>query len=471
MSPVRAALYLRISEDKTGEEAGVSRQREDGRELIERRRWTLAGEFVDNDTSASGKVARPRFLELLAAIERGEIDAVVGWTMDRTLRSGRDRLRMLELGKAHGLTIALVRGSDMDLSTPSGRFAADILGAAALNEIEVKADRQRRAAVQRAEKGTPWISRRPFGFESDGITHRAAEAAEVRNAYAELIAGGSVRGIATRWNAAGITTSQSSQWRGAQVRQLLLSARNAGIRTHTTTDAKGKRSTKEVGPASWAGIVDETTYRAAVGILSDPSRRIGRDRVRKFLGTGLYRCGVCDNPVGSHRATSTGKDGYRCKGFDGSGGHVSRQGAPIDELITALVIARLAAPDARELLIDDTAPNMDTLRQEETTLRARLEAMAAEFGDDPTVPLSEYRTLTAKHRTRLAEIEQEMTSTSRVPILAELIGVEDVAAGWAKLDLARRRSVIDALMIVRILPTVKMGRGFDPDTLGIEWRL
>src|SRR5690606_11161886 len=110
--------------------------------------------------------------------EAGLIKGVVDWSFDRTLRSGRDRLRMLELGKKHGITIALVRGNDLDLSTPAGRLAADILGAVAENEIEVKADRQRRANEQAALQGR-WVGgRRPFGYEADGKTIRPEVAAE-----------------------------------------------------------------------------------------------------------------------------------------------------------------------------------------------------------------------------------------------------------------------------------------------------
>jgi hypothetical protein len=90
---VRAAIYLRISEDKTGEELGVTRQREDCEALIERRGWAPTAEFCDNDVSAAGKVTRPGFVALLAAIERGEVDVVVAWALPRLVRTPRDRSR------------------------------------------------------------------------------------------------------------------------------------------------------------------------------------------------------------------------------------------------------------------------------------------------------------------------------------------------------------------------------------------
>ena len=119
--PRRAGVYLRISADRTGDEAGVNRQREDDMALVARRGWTLAAEFCDNDTSAAGKAERPGFRALLAAIERGTVTAVVAWTLDRLVRTARDRLALVEACQQHGVIIALVRGSDMDqLLRPAG---------------------------------------------------------------------------------------------------------------------------------------------------------------------------------------------------------------------------------------------------------------------------------------------------------------------------------------------------------------
>ncbi|MGH3096475.1 MAG: recombinase family protein, partial [Streptosporangiales bacterium] len=140
---MRAAVYLRISQDRTGDELGVTRQRDDAQQLVSQRGWTLIHEYPDNDVSAAGKKPRPQFDAMLASVERGEIDAIVAWSLDRLTRNRRDQLRLIETCEPHRVTIALCRGSDMDLSTPAGRMSADILASVARNEIEVKSDRSR----------------------------------------------------------------------------------------------------------------------------------------------------------------------------------------------------------------------------------------------------------------------------------------------------------------------------------------
>jgi site-specific DNA recombinase len=56
---MRCAIYCRISEDRTGQEYGISRQLQDARELVRSRGWDVAGEFSDNDISAHKGARRP----------------------------------------------------------------------------------------------------------------------------------------------------------------------------------------------------------------------------------------------------------------------------------------------------------------------------------------------------------------------------------------------------------------------------
>ncbi len=49
----RAAVYLRVSVDATGEQLAVTRQREDYLKIAADRGWTVTREYVDNSISAS----------------------------------------------------------------------------------------------------------------------------------------------------------------------------------------------------------------------------------------------------------------------------------------------------------------------------------------------------------------------------------------------------------------------------------
>ena len=61
-------MYLRISEDRTRNEAGVTRQREDCERRSRDRDWTVHAVEADNDTSAAGKKQRPGLERVLHSI-------------------------------------------------------------------------------------------------------------------------------------------------------------------------------------------------------------------------------------------------------------------------------------------------------------------------------------------------------------------------------------------------------------------
>ena len=58
---MRAAVYTRISQDATGQRAGVTRQLEDCEALADRLGWEVTHRYGDNDLSAYSGRTRPGF--------------------------------------------------------------------------------------------------------------------------------------------------------------------------------------------------------------------------------------------------------------------------------------------------------------------------------------------------------------------------------------------------------------------------
>lgn len=458
---MRAAVYTRISLDKTGEGAGVERQREDCTALVEGRGWYLAGTFEDNSISAAGKRSRPGFEALLSAVARRELDVVVAWAWDRLSRNRRDEVRLIEACKAHGVSVALVRGTgDLDMSSAVGRAVAEILATIGRMENEQRAERQRRALDQRAAKGLPWGPTPAFGYGSDRVSIVEAEGTLIRAAYGAVLRGASCRSIATAWNAAGVSTRTGGQWSGSAVRRVLMNPRYMGVRAVST--GKHRHGFREVGPAAWPGLVDEDTWRGVQAVLAHPSRTTTAVRVRVHLLSGLARCGHCGAPVRSY-THARGWPAYSCP----TSRAIVRKASPCDDLVGAFVIARLSRPDARELLDDDDRPDVGELRGKAAALRARIEATRDEFVAGDLMTPGQLREVLSGLQARLAEVEQAMASPSRAPVLSGLVGVPDVAARWAALSVERRRAVIGVLMTVTILPTGR-GPGFRPESIRIE---
>src|SRR5262245_34843096 len=139
----RAAIYTRISSDPNDTQLGVRRQEADCREHCRQRGWTVGAVFTDNDTSAYSGKPRKHYDEMLLALKAGEVDAVVAWHPDRLHRAPKELEAFIDLIDATGAAVATVKAGDYDLTTPTGRMTARIVGAVARHESEHKSTRIR----------------------------------------------------------------------------------------------------------------------------------------------------------------------------------------------------------------------------------------------------------------------------------------------------------------------------------------
>ncbi|GAB2736715.1 recombinase family protein [Sinomonas soli] len=460
-------MYLRISQDRTGEQQGVERQREACLKRCAERQWGVAAVESDNDVSAAGKRRRPGFEAMLEAVASGRAQHVVAWSLDRLQRNRHDELRLYDTCKAKGATISLVNGPDIEFSTATGRLIADNLGSLARFEIDLKGDRQRAAQAQAARSGRRSGGRRPFGYEQDGLRVREAEAELVRDGYRAVLAGETLGGIARAWNATGLVPDQKryaeghrgavSSWRRDNVRVVLLNPRNAGKRAY-----KGEI----VSDAVWPAIIDTPTFEAVRAILTDPGRRAGRTSARRLL-SGLALCGVCGAAVHAGGAVRRGIANYRCSG---ALGHVSRMAEPVEDYVVRVVVGRLSMPDAAELMSRADHPDLDGLRAEQHANRELRNSMARKLAMG-RVTEEQFDLVTGTTLERDAEIDAQLADAGRADVLGPLVAAADVRAAWDAMTDARKRLVVDTLMTVTVHPPGRGTRTFRPDTVGISWKV
>ena len=456
------ALYLRQSLDRTRDEAAIDRQRAACRDLAQRKGWNDLVEYTDNDRSATNGT-RPAYQEMLADIRGGKISAIVCWHVDRLYRQPRDLEDLIDLAEAHGIALATCVG-DVDLSTDMGRLVARLLGAVNRGEVERKAARQKLAAKQMAERGIPkWTT--AFGYTDDRQPH-PVEAELVRKGYGAILGGGSLSGLAREWNTRGYYGRTGKPWSASTLSLFMRSPRNAGLRAHNDEVVLDKDGTPVKG--RWPALVDESTWRAAQAVLEDPARKPGPRTVRRHFLTGVLRCGKCGD---GGRITGyqgrTGQQRYRCAKCLG----VAASKPDVDDLIRRVVCARLARPDAIELLIERDAPDIDKLTAEANAIRARRIELATEFADGE-LTATELRAARDRINTRLDEVESKMVSASAKRVFADIpLGTDRVYQVFTTMDTDRQRAVINVVLTATILPVGKRGRvPFDPERIAIEWR-
>jgi DNA invertase Pin-like site-specific DNA recombinase len=308
---IRAGIYVRISSDRTGAGLGVARQEEDCRELCGRLGWTVYRVYADNDVSAYTGKPRPQWDQLMADIAAGLVSAVACWHVDRLTRSPRELEEVIDLHDKRGVLLATVTG-EMDLSTPTGRMLARMLGAAARHEAEHKAERQRRAGIQKARAGQPHPggSRRGYGYQADGVTVIPAEAAIITEAARRALAGESPRSIAADLNARAVPSATGRAWSAQVLRGVLTSGRVSGRREH-----HGQIANEE----SWPPIISPAdSDQLRVLLAARPGRRASS---RRHLLSGILTCELCGHGLYA-RPHAGGRHRYVCvkdPGKDGCG--------------------------------------------------------------------------------------------------------------------------------------------------------
>ena len=455
----RAAIYARISADREGEALGVTRQEEDARKLAEHLGYRVAEVYVDNDRSASTRTStkRPRYDEMLAAARVGQFEAICAYSNSRLTRRPREVEDLIDLHEHYGVRIHTVVSGDDDLATADGRMIARIKGNVDAAEAERTAERVSRAALQAAQAGKWHGGPRPFGFESDGVSVREVEARAIREGYSLIVAGGSLGTVMRLWNGRHLYTGRTGRpWTLAGVRELLASPRYIGKRAY-----RGE----VVADAEWPAIVDEVTWRTVHAILRDPSRKRGRAQARHLL-SGVARCGVCGGPISS-RGGKAGKPAYRCATSDG---HVARTGQRIDDYVSQVAVRRLQMPDVAELMTQKREePDMGELRERAHTLRTRLDQLAVEFADGE-LTASQLRAASKRLREQIETVEDRIGAWSSSDVLGPILSADDVQEKWDSLDVDTKRTVIDTLMEVTLMRTVRGSHRFYPESVVIRWK-
>jgi hypothetical protein len=151
-----------------------------------------------------------------------------------------------------------------------------------------------------------------------------------------------------------------------------------------------------------------------------------------------------------------------------SANHFVRRAHSVDRLVIRTVVERLSRADAVDLLDTPEGPDTSKLRIEGMTIAERLVDLADAFAAGE-VNRAQLVSATEKLRTRQAEIEDKMSRAAMTSPLAAIVGAQDMQAVWDGLDLSRQRAIVDALMVVTIMPT-KRGPIFDPASVDISWK-
>ncbi len=458
--PIRACIYCRLSLARFGDTANVDEQERIGRGLAAARDWAVADDHVYKDNSKGAwrhDRKRPGWDAMLAAIERGEIDAIVVYHGDRLMRQPWDLEVLLGLADRRRIQLASVTGH-RDLSSEEDRFILRIETAAACREVASTSRRLKTYYGRRAEEGAVRLGGRggrAFGFEPDGVTVREEDASMLREVAGRVLDGESVGAICRDLNARGFRTTTGGEFGHGSLSKLLRRPRLAGLVAHHG---------RIVGPAVWAPILDRDTWEQVCAALSGKARVLGfaPTNERKYLLSGIAMCGSCGHAlVARHNARSVTLMGYGCIN-PGCDRKVHRHMGRVDLFVTEAVVALLGDPEVRRRLAPRTDVHLVGQLERLEARRARRIAAQDELlaTSDDDVDMGSYRRAIALIDEEIAVVRARVGESVASRSLEGLFGIS--RAEFEGLALSRRRAAVRALLWVVVLPSGRRGPTFDP---------
>jgi site-specific DNA recombinase len=462
---VRAAIYARISRDVTGEGLGVERQLVDCRKIAADRGWKISEEYVDNDISAYGGKRRPGYERMLEDIAAGQRDAVIVYNTDRLTRRPIELEQFTAVCEAAGVRQLVAVTGDIDLGNDDGMFMARVLAAVAAKESGRKSERLRRKALESAEAGRPNGGVRPFGYEKDQMTVVESEAAVIRELADRFLAGEATASL-TRWlQEQQIPTTRGAQWQTSTVAQVLKSPRIAGLRSHNGT---------VIGDALWPEIISPEQHRQIVAMYGRKTPS-GKRSPRRYLLSGMLRCGKCGNKLYSVPRKETRR--YVCQsGPDHGGcGGLTIVAAPVEEWLAEAVLMRIDGPAMRDAIAGRAAAD-----ERSSALLAELQEDKAQMDEhshlwgSKVISSAEWKSAREPIEARIYAAERQLSQITGDHALDGILGRGDeLRSSWESLPLTRQAAIVAAVLdygTIAPAPTRK-GPGVDLSRVSATWRL
>ncbi len=317
MKTVRCAVYTRKSNEEGLDLAfnSLDAQLEAGLDYIKSQKhegWEAVKTLYSDGGFSGGTMKRPGLKQLLDDIDKGRIDVVVVYKVDRLSRSLSDFARMMEVFDEKQVSFVSVT-QQFNTSTSMGRLTMNMLLSFAQFEREVSGERIRDKIAATKKKGY-WVGGQPpLGYrlqsedETKGIYIIPEQADLVRTIFERYIEHSSPVAVANELNEAGHTTkrwtSKNGIVRGGKpisqkyIHSILSNQLYIGKITHT----RGDRT--DIYGGLHKPIIDQTTWDAAQKLMTKQDRKALHRWTHPHLLKGKLRTidGFAMSPSSTHR--------------------------------------------------------------------------------------------------------------------------------------------------------------------------
>src|ERR1700710_2082944 len=196
---LRAAIYTRKSSEEGLEQSfnSLDAQRAACESYVMSQKhegWTLIPDHFDDGGFSGGNIERPGLQQLMVLVDRGEVDIIVVYKIDRLTRSLMDFAKLAEAFEKHDVSFVSITQS-LNTQDSMGRLMLNVLLSFAQFERELTGERIRDKITASKKRGMWMGGPQPIGYDVKDrqLIVNPAEAETVRKVFDMYLELGNVR--------------------------------------------------------------------------------------------------------------------------------------------------------------------------------------------------------------------------------------------------------------------------------------
>ncbi len=227
---IRVAAYCRVSTALEAQQSSLETQMAVfGQRIGEHPDWTLVGIYADEGLSGTSMAKRPKFLEMVEAAKKGEIDYIITKSISRFARNTVECVETVRLLQSYG-TQVLFEKENIDTATSVSEMLLTVLAAFAQEESRSISENLKWGIRKRYENGdVRWQKCYGYRKGADGSwVINESEAETVRFIFEAYERGTTISKIVKRLNEDGVPSPSGGKWTGRSVTQIQESEKYIG---------------------------------------------------------------------------------------------------------------------------------------------------------------------------------------------------------------------------------------------------
>lgn len=311
---MKCVIYVRVSTDEQARHGySIAAQIEKLEAYCISQGWEMVKQFIDDGYSAKD-LNRPQFKEMMNIVQKGGIDVVLVYRLDRLTRSVVDLYSILqELDKYE---CKFKSATEVyDTTNAMGRLFITLVAAIAQWERENTAERVRMGMEKKIKLGLWKGGTPPYGYKivDKQLVINEDEVGVVKEVF-ELSKTLGFYTIAKQLSTKGYQTRKGSDWHVDSVRDIANNPVYAGYLTFSENLKEYKKPPREQNlyEGNHQKIISRDEFWALQDILDKRRKFGGKRETSNYYFSSILKCARCGHSMSGHK--SGDKKTYRCSG-------------------------------------------------------------------------------------------------------------------------------------------------------------